>query len=146
MSFNLQAQEYSTKSRKAISLFEQARITYSSTEREALLNKAIKKDKKFVEAYWALSQHVMRKNNYTKAIEILSIVNSPKFPYRAQTQYMIAELNFLKGDYTSPKCPMQQLIQQTTPEPTPNSSIFSMTPLTFFTCSIISKEILLVEF
>ncbi len=44
MSFNLQAQEYSTKSRKAISLFEQARITYSSTEREALLNKAIKKD------------------------------------------------------------------------------------------------------
>ena len=58
MSFNLQAQEYSTKSRKAISLFEQARITYSSTEREALLNKAIKKDKKFVEAYWALSQHV----------------------------------------------------------------------------------------
>jgi len=44
-SFNLQAQEYSTKSRKAISLFEQARITYSSTEREALLNKAIKKDK-----------------------------------------------------------------------------------------------------
>ena len=100
-SFTLQAQEYSTKSRKAISLFEQARITYSSTEREALLNKAIKKDKKFVEAYWALSQHVMRKNNYTKAIEILSIVNSPKFPYRAQTQYMIAELNFLKGDYKS---------------------------------------------
>ena len=100
-SFTLQAQEYSTKSRKAISLYEQARITYSSTEREVLLNKAIKKDKKFVEAYWALSQHVMRKNDYTKAIEILSIVNSPKFPYRAQTQYMIAELNFLKGDYKS---------------------------------------------
>ncbi|HRS68237.1 MAG TPA: OmpA family protein [Paludibacteraceae bacterium] len=101
VSFTLQADDYSTKSRKAIALYEKARISYSSTERETLLNKAIKRDKKFVEAYWALAQQVMRKKDYKQAIEILSKINTPKFPYRAQTQYMIAELNFLQGEYES---------------------------------------------
>lgn len=96
----LSAQEYSTKSRKAILLYEKARISYSAIEREALLEKAIKKDKKFVEAYWALSHYFMRNNSYDKAIAILSKIDSPKFPYRAETQHQISDIYFLRGDYS----------------------------------------------
>ncbi len=90
---------YSTKSKKAIELFEKARITHSAEERETLLNKAIKKDKKFVEAYWLQAQHAMRHNDYKNALAILKNIDYPEAPRNSETKIMIAEIYFLDGRY-----------------------------------------------
>ncbi|MGN0186624.1 MAG: OmpA family protein [Paludibacteraceae bacterium] len=96
---SIQAQYYSTKSRKAIELFERARITYNAAERESLLTKAIGKDKKFVEAYWLQAQHALRNDNYDKALQILVKIDRPDFARRSETQAMIAEIYYLSGQY-----------------------------------------------
>ena len=95
----IQAQYYSTSSRKAIEWFEQARITYNAAERETLLAKAISKDKNFVEAYWLQAQHALRNENYDKALQILAKIDQPKFARHSETQAMIAEIHYLSGCY-----------------------------------------------
>ena len=92
---SIQAQYYSTSSRKAIEWFEQARITYNAAERETLLAKAISKDKNFVEAYWLQAQHALRNDNYEKALQILAKIDQPKFARHSETQAMIAEIHYL---------------------------------------------------
>lgn len=96
---SIQAQYYSTKSRKAIDLFEQARITYNAAEREALLAKAISKDKNFVEAYWLQAQHALRNDHYDPALQILAQIDRPTFARHCETQAMIAEIYYLSGRY-----------------------------------------------
>lgn len=95
----LAAQEYTTKSRKAIQWYEEARLSYNSTEKEALLLKAIQKDQNFVEAYWELASLFLQKENYDKAIEILQLANIPTIHYQSETQVQLAEIYFLHGDY-----------------------------------------------
>lgn len=95
----IQAQYYSTSSRKAIEWFEQARSTYNAAERETLLAKAISKDKNFVEAYWLQAQHALRNENYDKALQILAKIDQPKFARHSETQAMIAEIHYLSGCY-----------------------------------------------
>lgn len=93
------AQRYSTKSKKAIELFEQARMTYSATERAELIQKAIKRDKNFVEAYWLQAQDALRKNNSRLALQILTQIDNPKQARHSATQGMMAEILYLDGQY-----------------------------------------------
>lgn len=95
----LWAEQYSTKSKKAIDLFEQARLSYSARERAELTQKAIKKDKNFVEAYWLWAQDELRKNKYQNALQILEKIDNDKMARRSETQGMMAEILYLDGQY-----------------------------------------------
>ncbi len=99
MAMPLLAQHYSTKSKTAIDLFERARLSYSARERAELIQKAIDKDKKFVEAYWLQAQEALRKKDSQRALQILSKIDTPKSARLSETQGMIAEILYLDGRY-----------------------------------------------
>ncbi|MCB9204433.1 MAG: PD40 domain-containing protein [Flavobacteriales bacterium] len=103
MSFQGFAQrEYSTKSKKAIKHFEEALKYYSARSNRAaldLLDKAIKADDKFVEAYTVsgdcysdLGELDKAIWNYQKVIEL-----DPEF--MATTYKQLADVQFRSGDY-----------------------------------------------
>lgn len=93
------AQRYSTKSKTAIELFERARLSYSAAERAELTQKAIGKDKNFVEAYWLQAQDALRKNDSRRALQILAKIDNPKQARHSETQGMMAEILYLDGQY-----------------------------------------------
>ncbi len=95
----LWAQHYSTKSKKAIEMFERARLSYSATERAELIQKAIDKDKNFVEAYWLQAQEALRRKESQRALQILAKIDNPKMARHSETQGMIAEILYLDGRY-----------------------------------------------
>ncbi len=93
------AQEYSVKSKKAIKLYELARMTSNSDERIALLEKAISTKKQFVEAYWDLAAIYSYNNNANQAIELLKLIDSEEFLYLAETKLHMTNIYYKNGNY-----------------------------------------------
>ncbi len=93
------AQFYSTKSRKAIKLYEEARWTNSPAERESLLLGAIKKDKNFLEAYQLLAKTYAMQDSVDKAINILKPLCLPESPYYSDVLFSLANYYYISGRY-----------------------------------------------
>lgn len=101
-SANLLAQvPLSTKNKKAIDLYGKARYTFESDNRISLLKQAIKKDKKFVEAYWMLADEYNRINKPDDAIHLLKEIDNDKFDNKGITEIRIAELYYNDAKYDS---------------------------------------------
>ncbi len=93
------AQEYSVKSKKAIKLYEEARMTNNEDDRIALLERAIATKKQFVEAYWDLATIYSYKNNANQAIQILELIDNEDFAYLAETKNRMVNIYYRNGNY-----------------------------------------------
>lgn len=62
------AQEYSTKSKSAIKLYQSAKISVTTDEKISLLEKAIAKDRKFEEAYFELARTYINIDSFELAV------------------------------------------------------------------------------
>ena len=65
------SQGFTTKSKKAIEYYNLSKQAFTKSEKIEYLNNAIKKDNKFVEAYWELSSIYLGMDEISNAIEIL---------------------------------------------------------------------------
>lgn len=65
------AQEYSTKSKAAIKLYQNAKMTVTTGEKISLLEKAIAKDKKFEEAYFELARTYINLDSFELSVALL---------------------------------------------------------------------------
>ena len=106
----------STKSSKAIELYTEAdnyRVRGQHAEAIDLLNQAIAKDKKFVEAYYRLGLVYMTTKNYPLAIEnfekALSLTNDPK--KQKVFWYDLGETFLLTGQYEKAVSTLTQYVK-----------------------------------
>ena len=89
----------STKSKKAVELYQEALFSNNYQTREALLMDAIKKDKYFVEAYWLLARDYNSREMANEAIALLSGLYEEKFPRQQESYMELAEAYYLSGNY-----------------------------------------------
>lgn len=102
---------FSTKNKKAIKLFEKARLAPNNLDKTGkrpdyssgieLLNQALEKDRNFVEAHDLISQYYFYENNIEKSVyhqkELLRI--NPAQDFNGTLFFSIAEMQFAAGDY-----------------------------------------------
>lgn len=96
------AQDYSTKSKKAIRFFETAMGYYDRrADDEAIqyVNEAIKTDKKFIEAWLLLAELYNQKKDFVKEIECYNNVNEINPTYNAKVYYLAAKSEYKIGMY-----------------------------------------------
>ena len=101
-----QAPSYSTKSKKAIALFEAGKQQISQRQfREAILSfrTAIEKDDKFVEAYIALAglYRILRDDANVKANLLTAFSIQPTIPEALYEYFVLASLFMKEGDYAN---------------------------------------------
>lgn len=96
------AQEYTSKSKKAIKHFNNAIIYYNSkNDLQAIeeINLALKADSEFIEAYLLLSNIYNEKKDYEKEIEAYNNAIRINPDYSPNTYYYIANAELLTGRY-----------------------------------------------
>lgn len=93
------AQVFSIKKKSAINWYMQARHTYTLDHRIECLNSALKKEKRFVEAYWLMAETHLAMNNMPDAITALETADSLALPYPGETKCRLAELYYDSGEY-----------------------------------------------
>ncbi len=99
MNADISGQYYSTRSRKAIKLYEEAQWTNSPNRREDLLLKAIDKDDEFVEAYVLLARTYAMQDSMPKAIRTLENICAAGRPLYSEILFDIANYQYLSGEY-----------------------------------------------
>lgn len=109
ISANLCAQAYSIKSKKAIEYYRQARGAFVIENKISLLQKAIQKEKKFIEAYWLLSDTYTQIDSMQTAIGVLQTANNMNLANSTETKCRLAELYFNVGDYEAALALIQQI-------------------------------------
>ncbi len=122
--FLASAQEYSTKSKKAIRFFETAMGYYDRrADDEAIqyANEAIKTDKKFIEAWLLLAELYNQKKDFVKEIECYNKVNEINPAYNAKVYYLAAKSEFKIGMYEQAR---QHLDEVSTFEKVDNKTAF----------------------
>lgn len=96
---SVQGQVFSIKKKSAISLFMEARGSYKNDHRlECLLN-AIKKEKRFVEAYWFLAETYVDMKQPANAIKALETADELQLPDSGETKMRLAEMYYSQGMY-----------------------------------------------
>ena len=103
LNLNMVAQDYSTKNKKAIKLYEAAAQSYNLyffDEAEIQLMDAIDKDENFIEAYILLAQVYSETDELDKAIKYLekSVEIDPSF--FGNSFYFLGEMHMLQGNYS----------------------------------------------
>ena len=95
--------QYTTQSSKAIQLYQQAVIDYAQNEYKSaiqLLEQAIQKDKKFIEAYLQLATIQQQRDNFEQAIKLLhqahAYLRKEKYGHLC---YDLAALYYRSGAY-----------------------------------------------
>ena len=106
----------STTSNKAIELYTEAdnfRVRGQHTQAIELLNEAISKDKKFVEAYYRLGLVYMTTRNYPKAVENFEKGLSLTTDVRKQKVfwYDLGETYLLSGQYEKSASTLEQFVK-----------------------------------
>lgn len=102
LSLSVFSQTYSTKKKKAIEQFELARRNYDMgnlKDAETNLNKAIKIDKKFMEAYLLKAQLYFEIGNYKKEAEIYECALEINPNFSPKVYYLIAVSYFNSEEY-----------------------------------------------
>ena len=102
--FNSQAQnsDLSTDNKKALKHYRNAEYSFNKSDLEASkesLNKAVRKDPEFIEAWLFLGDVYNEQNNYIEAINSYNHainINPYYFPY---AYYIIGNLEFKLGNY-----------------------------------------------
>lgn len=94
LSGQLMAQALSTQNKAALKYYKAAQMSTNQSDKQHNLKKAIAKDKKFTEAYWALANV---DTSYDEQIAILSNV-SASMPRYVETQFKIAEIYYHQGE------------------------------------------------
>lgn len=97
--FTAEAQIRSTKNMRAIYWFDRAREAYTPEQRIEYLFEALKREKKFVEAYWLLADTYVRNNQRPKAVAILERADSLELLDPGETKCRLAELYYERGKY-----------------------------------------------
>jgi tetratricopeptide (TPR) repeat protein len=104
-------QSYSTKNKKAISLFEEGQKAPNQSASPngmpnypagiALMDKAIEKDPMFWEAYLVAGEFAEYSNQYSKAIKYYeeALLINPNHSVTGSTQFYLANLKFAVADY-----------------------------------------------
>lgn len=95
------SQAYSVKSKKAIEYYRQARGAFIIENKISLLQKAIQKEKKFIEAYWLLAETYESIDSLNYAITVLQSADNLNLANVAETKCRLSELYFSIGDYES---------------------------------------------
>lgn len=93
---------YSTKSKRAIKMYEKARIFYNNYDtKNALfsLEKAIKYDEHFVEAYWMSGDIYNKINNTEKELEFYKKATQAIPHFSSQLYFELGEAYFRNGKY-----------------------------------------------
>ena len=101
-SLSVFSQQYSTKKKKAIAQFELARRSYDMgdlKDAESQLNKAIKIDKKFIEAYLLKAQLYLEIGNFKKEAEIYECALEIKPDFSPKVYYLLAVSYFNNEEY-----------------------------------------------
>ncbi|MDO4191449.1 MAG: OmpA family protein [Bacteroidales bacterium] len=98
---SLSAISLHSKNKKAIQYYNLAKGSMNTNDRISLLNKAIQKDSKFVEAYWALAEEWVRIDSTQQAINTLLRAKQNQTPEQAKTQMIIAEVQMMSNDFES---------------------------------------------
>lgn len=94
------AQQFSTKNKKAIDLYNKAgRVRNNPQEAEKLLLQAYAKDKNFVEAAWKLSDLYAETEQEDKQLQILEKTLNPKHPKYYQIALKMANAYYETGNY-----------------------------------------------
>ena len=106
------AQEYSTKSKKAIRLFETAMGYYdrrADSEALKLANEAVSTDKNFIEAWLLIAELYNQSKNFMKEIECYKKVNEINPDYNAKVYYLCAKSEFKLGLYNDARASLDKL-------------------------------------
>lgn len=94
-----QAQAFSIKKRSAINSFIDAQNTFKPEHRLEHLLTAIKREKKFVEAYWFLAETYMQINQPANAQKTLEKADALNLADAGETKTRLAEFYFENGEY-----------------------------------------------
>ncbi len=94
-----EGQAYSTRSKKAIKLYETARWTNSPAKKKELLRKAIKRADEFTEAYVLLARTYAQQDSMAEAIDVLKPVCVQGEPYYSELLMQIGNYHYLSGEY-----------------------------------------------
>lgn len=94
------ASAYSIKNKKAIALYEEAQQVRSTEQKVSLLEDAMKKSPKFVEAYWQLADTQAKTGNINKAKTTLETAINANPDYKVGSGIRLAELLYNNGLYS----------------------------------------------
>lgn len=93
------SQGFTTKSKKAIEYYNLSKQAFTKSEKIEYLNNAIKKDNKFVEAYWELSSIYLGMDEISNAIEILETLEESNLEFTDETKCHLANCYYYNGEY-----------------------------------------------
>ena len=95
----MHAQEYTIKSKKAIKLYQEAKNTQYPSDKIKLLNQALNKEPRFVEAYWELSRIYTLLDSTDAAIKTLQTAETSETAMPDETKIRLSKLYYKKGEY-----------------------------------------------
>ena len=93
------SQEYTIKSKKAIKLYQEAKGTQYPSNKISLLNQALDKEPKFVEAYWELCKIYTLLDSTNAAIATLKIADELQLAMPEETKIRLSKLYYKIGEY-----------------------------------------------
>ena len=93
------SQEYTIKSKKAIKLYQEAKGTQYPSNKISLLNQALDKEPKFVEAYWELCKIYTLLDSTNTAITTLKIADELQLAMPEETKIRLSKLYYKIGEY-----------------------------------------------
>ncbi len=106
------SQDYSVKSKKAISLFEQALKTYESYNYDESIffcESALEKEPNFIEVYYLLSDIYSEQRKYEKKIQVLKKAIEINPTKNANAYFSLSKAEMLTGKYSDAKIHLEQL-------------------------------------
>lgn len=107
----INAQAFTIKKKSAINWYMQARGSYSLDHRLECLLMALKKEKRFAEAYWLLAETYVNMNNMPDAVEALETADALALPDAGETKCRLAELYYNSGRYTDAIAKVDQVTE-----------------------------------
>lgn len=92
-------QAFTIKKKSAIKHYMDARRAYTLENQLELINLALKKEKKFVEAYWLKTEILLNMQQTAEAVATMELADSLQLPDAADTKLKLAELYYSTGAY-----------------------------------------------
>ena len=94
-----QSQQYSIKSKRAIKYFQESKGAQYPSDKIALLNLAIDKEPRFVEAYWELSKIYLLLDTTEAAIIALKTADELQLAMPEETKIRLSKIYYKEGEY-----------------------------------------------
>ena len=95
----VQSQQYSIKSKRAIKYFQESKGAQYPSDKIALLNLAIDKEPRFVEAYWELSKIYLLLDTTEAAIIALKTADELQLAMPEETKIRLSKIYYKEGEY-----------------------------------------------